>query len=92
MTQPQKQLRACSITVRLLTGPKEAEGLLLITFQDRPDLTGGEGAESPAAGGADLVRQLECRLKATHEDLQGTIGELECSNGELKASNEEHCR
>ncbi|MGD8854458.1 MAG: PAS domain S-box protein [Gammaproteobacteria bacterium] len=77
---------SCRITVRPLTEPKEAEGLLLVTFQDRPET---KGAESPAAGDTDLVRQLEYQLKATQEDLQGTIEELESSNEELKASNEE---
>jgi PAS domain S-box-containing protein len=82
----------CAIAVRPLFEPKEAEGLLLVTFQDRP----GEGAasrEAPAEAGtaaeADLVRQLEYELKATHADFQSTIEELESANEELKASNEE---
>ena len=82
----------CRITVRPLTEPKEAEGLLLITFQDRPDLKGGQGAASRAAGDADLARQLEYQLKATHEDLQSTIEELESLNEELKPSMRESCR
>jgi two-component system CheB/CheR fusion protein len=79
----------CRITVRPLTEPKEAEGLLLITFQDRPEPKGGEGAESGAAGDADLVRQIEYQLKATQEDLQGTIEELKASNEEVMSMNEE---
>jgi two-component system sensor kinase FixL len=79
----------CSITVSPLTEPKEAEGLLLVTLQDRPQLKGGEGAESRASADTDLVLQLEYQLKATHEDLQSTIEELESSNEDLKASNEE---
>jgi two-component system CheB/CheR fusion protein len=82
----------CSINVRALTEPKEAEGLLLVTFQDRPfqaARSGGEQAETASPEDAELVRQLEYQLKATHEDLQGTIEEMESSNEELKASNEE---
>jgi two-component system CheB/CheR fusion protein len=79
----------CILTVRPLTEPKEAEGLLLVSFQDRPE----EGAVArealTEAGEAGLVQQLEYELKATHDDLQSTIEELESSNEELKASNEE---
>ncbi len=79
----------CTLTVRPLTEPKEAEGLLLVTFQDRPE----EGAVArealTEAGEAGLVQQLEYELKATHDDFQSTLEELESSNEELKVSNEE---
>jgi two-component system CheB/CheR fusion protein len=82
----------CTITVRPLAEPKEAEGLLLVTFQDRPGqaaLNREEQTETGTAGEAGLVQQLEYELKASHDDLQSTIEELESSNEELKASNEE---
>src|SRR5262249_17915101 len=36
-----------------------------------------------------VIRQLEYELKATREDLQSTVEEVETANEELKASNEE---
>jgi len=83
---------SCTITVRPITQPREAEGLLLITFQDRPVQPPGgaaERAEPEPPEESKLVQQLEYELKATREDLQSTIEEMESSNEELKASNEE---
>jgi PAS domain S-box-containing protein len=83
------------VTARPVAGAKDAEGLLLVTFQDRPAHR-AEVVKKPvravASRRADesaLVRQLEYDLKATREDLQGTIDELETANEELKASHEE---
>jgi two-component system CheB/CheR fusion protein len=81
-----------TITVRPITQPKEAEGLLLVTFQDRPALPVGgavERAKPELLEESNLVHQLEYELKVTREDLQSTIEEMESSNEELKASNEE---
>ena len=71
-----------------------AEGLLLVTFQDResaPATVAGKDSETVGEPGdeSSLVRQLEYELKTTREDLQSTIEEMESSNEELKASNEE---
>lgn len=78
----------CTITVKPLLEPKEAEGLMLLTFVDQAGSTPlPERAAFDAESSA--VRQLEYELKATREDLQATIEELESSNEELKASNEE---
>jgi two-component system, chemotaxis family, CheB/CheR fusion protein len=89
----------CSITVRPLTEPKEAEGLTLVTFQDR-DLgpvnvsaanTVGESNQHGSLQGDDseLVQQLEFELKSLNEELHSTIEEMESSTEELKTSNEE---
>jgi two-component system CheB/CheR fusion protein len=79
----------CTVTARPVTGPQEAEGLLLIVFQDRAE---GRHAEANAIvhdEGDAVVKQLEDDLRATRADLQSTIEDLESSNEELKASNEE---
>ena len=81
----------CTISVRPLDEPKQAEGLLLVTFEDRPEpvVPVREVRPESETGDAGLVQQLDYELKATREDLQGSIEELENSNEELKASNEE---
>ena len=80
----------CSINVRPLDELKQAEGLLLVTFQDRPEAPVPVRDERPESETGDtMVQQLEYELKATREDLQSTIEELESSNEQLKASNEE---
>lgn len=82
------------VLVRLAVQPlpvkRAEEALLLVTFQDQPDLprAEGEAAEHPRTD-EQLVNQLEYELKTTREELQGTIEELESSNEELKSSNEE---
>lgn len=83
----------CSVTVRPLTEPKDAAGLLLITFQDR-EPTGRIGIDDPGALTPDeseslLIQQLDHELKSTREDLQSTVEEYESSVEELKASSEE---
>jgi two-component system CheB/CheR fusion protein len=80
-----------NVTVFPLSAPEVADGLLLVTFAEAPELARAKRA----AGGAEevseqaLVRQLESELQVTKDDLQGTIEELEASNEELKTSNEE---
>ncbi len=86
----------CTITVKPIVEPKGAEGLLLVTFEDR-DMVGRltkPSSEAPDERPAEdeesqIVHQLEYELKTTREDLQSTIEEMESSNEELKASNEE---
>lgn len=77
-----------TVTVKPVQRPRDAEGLLLITFADS-----AEGAPAPVVPVSDaedsVVRQLEFELRATKEDLQSTIEELESANEELKGSNEE---
>ncbi|MGB5834837.1 MAG: CheR family methyltransferase [Thiohalocapsa sp.] len=77
------------IRVRPLYEPPAMDGLILVSFTDieRPS-TDGPNGESQEDDGA-LTQQLERELKATREDLQSSIEELESANEELKASNEE---
>lgn len=89
----------CSITVRPLTKPQDAEGLMLITFQDREtmpalDAVTSSGSHSSPSGlnqgdDSELVQQLEFELKSMSEELHCTIEEMESSTEELKTSNEE---
>lgn len=89
----------CSIMARPLTEPKEAEGLLLVLFQDRvsglssgltsePFGDSGE-TETVQAEESRLSHQLEFELMSMSEELHSTIEEMESSNEELKTSNEE---
>jgi two-component system CheB/CheR fusion protein len=86
------------VTVEPLREPPEADGLLLVVFEQEA----GAARTSEPAGSAppsaievegsenDLViRRLEEDLRTTREDLQTTIEELETSNEEFKAANEE---
>ena len=76
------------VTIHPVQGPQDADGLLLVTFQEsNQDRMPPRPPETVAE--ESVVRQLEYELKATKEDLQSTIEELESSNEELKASNEE---
>jgi two-component system CheB/CheR fusion protein len=76
-----------AVTVKPLSIPRAAEGLLMVTFRDQ---AAGEPADQARAADEEpVVRQLEYELRATREDLQSTIEELESSNEELKGSNEE---
>lgn len=79
------------LAVQPLPGKLVEEGLLLVTFQDEPEVPQavGGGAEEQARTDEQLVRKLEYELKTSSEELQSTIEELESSNEELKASNEE---
>ena len=78
------------ITVSPMRHPREAEGLLLVTFepQKRPKAAGGPAAGDGEPAHSDL-RQIEDELKITREELSSTIEQLEQSNEHLKASNEE---
>jgi two-component system, chemotaxis family, CheB/CheR fusion protein len=79
----------CTVTVRPIVEPKEAEGLLLVVFQDRPGAPSASLREGAAGHEPSPSYELEDELRATREDLKRTIDELETSNEELKASNEE---
>lgn len=80
----------CTITVSLLNEPKEAEGLLLVTFHDRTEAALPGGSRTLAAEDESaVVRQLEYEVESTREDLQSTIEELQSSNEEVMSMNEE---
>ena len=73
-------------TVSPLRYPREADGLLLITFEDYR--VSPSTLRRQTAGESD-IQQLQDELKVTREELQSTIEQLESSNDQLKASNEE---
>jgi len=83
---------SCTITVKPILEPRQAEGLLLVTFHEHevpPREDGDLQSENEIADESPLVHHLEYELKTTREDLQNTIEDMETSNEELKASNEE---
>jgi two-component system, chemotaxis family, CheB/CheR fusion protein len=80
------------IAVEPLQLSGDTEGLLLVSFADEEAKPGpAPEAASPAVTERDesLVRQLEAELKASREELRGTIEGMEASNEELRAANEE---
>ncbi|MGD0540737.1 MAG: PAS domain S-box protein, partial [Tepidisphaeraceae bacterium] len=78
------------ITLEPLKAPRQAEGLILITFRGSKSTVRTTPTAPPSpANDESLVRQLEDELKNTREDLQSNIDQLAASNEELKASNEE---
>lgn len=82
--------QVCSVSVSLLHEPPEAEGLLLIVFQDRTDEQFSHGVHKlTAEEESAVVRHLEHEVESTREDLQGTIEELNSSNEEVMSINEE---
>jgi two-component system CheB/CheR fusion protein len=68
-----------------LTG---AEGLFLVAFRDRPEVSTGPLA-LPAEPRDPAVRQLEGELKEARQELQNTIEQLDSANEEHRASHEE---
>jgi two-component system CheB/CheR fusion protein len=82
------------VMVEPLKAATEAEGLLLVSFEDESETPSSAPAVAHAGDASDrtdeaLVRQLEYELRTTKEDLQSTIDELGASNEELRAANEE---
>ncbi len=81
----------CRITVTPLEESGDAEGLLLVTMEELESVASESNSQSSSQNSKDsaLITQLQNELKATSEDLQRTIEELEESNGELRIANEE---
>jgi two-component system, chemotaxis family, CheB/CheR fusion protein len=81
-----------NITVRIVvrrTPPKhEAEGLVLILFQEAPEQSDSEAGASKASDDA-IVAHLEEDLHNTKEQLRSVIDQYENTLADLKASNEE---
>ncbi|MCF7983387.1 MAG: PAS domain-containing protein [Thiohalocapsa sp.] len=80
------------IHVRLMPQQKAGDELLLVSFVERATPTPDDArAGGPASDPPDsaIAHQLEQELKATRDDLQSSIEDLELANEELKASNEE---
>ncbi|WP_201220634.1 CheR family methyltransferase [Halochromatium roseum] len=99
--QVQRSGRYVPVRVRVtpLHDPGQTETLLLLSFVDAVSAEAGtavaplalaEQVQSPDSSQAPaLIEQLENELRATREDLQTTVEEMESANEELKASNEE---
>ena len=82
-------IRRVNIDVEPLPISRQAEGLLLVSFQEQRRAVKAEAKTPRQVSESDMTRQLELELETTREDLQSTIEEQESSNEELKASNEE---
>jgi two-component system CheB/CheR fusion protein len=84
--------RVVSFSVQPLSDPDAGEGLLLVSFKERPSAAPAKARRGKrAAGPAELGRidELERDLAYTRENLQATIEEQQASNEELKSTNEE---
>lgn len=81
---------ACTVTVTLLHEPKEADGLLLITFEERSKDFQPQIPQIPLTiDQSALMRQLENEVETTRADLQSTIEDQQSSNEEVMSMNEE---
>lgn len=83
-------------TVRRLTVPQDADGLLLVSFEDLDAPLQRPEQRAQAAVEESLARQMESELADTRAELEGTLEhvqstneELQCANEELEASQEE---
>ena len=79
----------CVISVRPLSRSAEADGLMLVVFQDGANARSAHTRYRRPVRETSATRQLEEELRVTRADLRRTIAELESSNEDLKASNEE---
>lgn len=81
--------KSLKIIIDPIQEPRQAKGLLYITFEERETGETGEPAGELQFDNSSAVLHLEEELKITSEELQNTIEELETTNEELKSSNEE---
>ena len=81
-------LRRVRVTVFRLPPSQQAAGLVVVTFEPKPEL---HEAVTALAQVDQLVApsNLEAELRSTRAELQSAIEQLERANEELKASNEE---
>ncbi len=87
-----KLLIPVQVTIKPVTLPGTSERLRLTIFEDRPEPSRVQEAQSPATTPEtekSLITQLEYELKSTREELQTNIEEQESANEELQAANEE---
>lgn len=82
------QVHEVRCVIEPLTVPKEAAGLLLVAFDERPAV---EAAPAVSAEAVDdsIVTQLEYELKLTKDELHAAVEQLESANEEFKATTEE---
>jgi two-component system CheB/CheR fusion protein len=81
-----------NLMIKPLQQPREARGLVLISFEDVLREKPEPGAKKKTLPGRTRDRrmaELEQELNFTRETLQATIEELQASNEELKSTNEE---
>jgi PAS domain S-box-containing protein len=84
--------QSCTITVKPISEPKQAEGLLLVTFHENEVMPSTEATtvtQDESQDDSSLVHYLKYELKTTREDLQNTIENMESANEQLQVSNEE---
>ncbi len=86
--------RPVSVTVAPVAAAQSSGGLLLVSFEQPPELPTPTAISSKAVkrrAHADTASQrvLQEELKATHAELRSTIEQMESANEELKAANEE---
>jgi two-component system, chemotaxis family, CheB/CheR fusion protein len=84
-----KSYQHVRVSVEPLKGPRDTDGLLLVSFAD--ELARGPHGRAAARREAEepLVRRLEDELTTTKESLHSTIEEVQSSNQELRVANEE---
>lgn len=82
--------RAVAVTVAPVSGLKEQDGLLLVSFRsEEASQTSPAARQDGGEEGSGAERALEDDLKATRAELKNTVEQMESANEELKASNEE---
>ncbi|MGA2500958.1 MAG: PAS domain-containing protein, partial [Tepidisphaeraceae bacterium] len=84
-----RAIRVTSVTIEPLHTPRQAAGLILVTFRAAARALAAAPAEPAETSNGSLVRQLEDELQTAQDDQRTTIDELEIANEELKAANEE---
>jgi two-component system CheB/CheR fusion protein len=80
-----------NLIVKPLDHPKEIQGLVMVTFEELPQLkpNAERKKEKSLLKPDQRAQELAQELTYTRETLQATIEELQASNEELKSANEE---
>ena len=80
-----------NLIVKPLDHPKEIQGLVMVTFEELPQLkpNAERKKENSLLKPDQKAQELAQELTYTRETLQATIEELQASNEELKSTNEE---
>lgn len=83
------QFFSIRVVVVPLQAPKEAEGLLLVSFEELDLPVSADDDDADDKQQATQIRQLEYKLNLAREDLQSTLERMQSSNEEFRAANEE---
>ncbi len=88
---PRGATQAVDITVHPITTPPALQGMLMVVFADKVEMTGAaEFARSEEATLDDSrLSELAQELQQAHADLQATRDEMQTSQEELRSINEE---